>query len=260
MGFDVWADSASAGPGGRRAEQGLETPPHDGEVVEAPLELGHFRADHGPDVRTGGSPGLTNRDDVLDLGQGEPEPPRPRDELEDSDRAPVIDAIATRRPPWRREDPRGLVEAQRLSSHARGRRDLADQESVPGHVPRLHLAPKVKVKEAPSPAARVSAVSVANGALPVQSLDERAVAASAVAAAGDGLPQHPLHHPEIGDLGADVLEVGVGEPPSLSARPATMLGQLEEFPDLGDREPERSRATDEGEPLDVVGAVQTVAS
>ncbi len=145
-GLDVWADGAACRPCGRRAEQGLEAAAHDGEVVEASPELGHLGADDRAHVRARESACPTNRDDLLDLGQGEPEPPRPGDELEDADRAAVIDAIAGRRPPWRRKDPRGLVEPQRLSTDAGGRRDLTDQKPVLGHVPRLHLAPEVKVK------------------------------------------------------------------------------------------------------------------
>ena len=148
----MWTDGAARGPCGGRAEQGLESTAHDGEVVEAPLELCHLGADDRAHVRAGESACPTNRDDLLDLGQREPQPTRPGDELEDADRVAVIDPIAGQRPPWRRQDPRGLVEPQRLSTDAGGRRDLTDQQPVLGHVPRLHLAPWVKVKRQREPA------------------------------------------------------------------------------------------------------------
>lgn len=142
----MWTDGAAPGSGSGRAEQGLEAPAHDGEVVEASLELGHLRAHDRAHVRAGESAGPTDRDDLLDLGQGEPEPPRPSDELEDAERGALIDPIAGERPLRRWEDACGLVEPQRPSTDAGGRRHLTDQQPVPGHVPRLHLAPGVKVK------------------------------------------------------------------------------------------------------------------
>jgi len=98
MGLDVWADGAARALRGGRAQQSLEPPAHDGEVVEASLELGHLGADHRAHMRAGESACPANRDDLLDLGQGESQPTRPGDELEDADRVAVIDPIAGRRP------------------------------------------------------------------------------------------------------------------------------------------------------------------
>ena len=205
----MWTDGAARGPCGGRAEQGQESAAHDGEVIEASLELWHLGADDGAHVRAGESACATNRDDLLDLGQREPQPTRPSDEREDADRIAIIDPIAGYRPAWRREDPRGLVEPQRLSTDAGGRCDLTDQQPVLGHVPRLHLAPRVKVKRQRKPAG-ASGFRVARRASrqrgehvitatlrrpagrdpgsPVECLDEWAVGALPVGTARDGLP------------------------------------------------------------------------
>jgi hypothetical protein len=114
-----------------------------------------------------------------------------------------------------------------------------------GHAPRLHLALGVTVK-------RLS--------IPVERLDQRAVGACALAASGYGLPEHPLHRSEVGDLRADVLEVRGGQPTRLGARAAAVFREVEELPDLVDRESERPGAADEEEPLEVLGPIEAVAA
>src|SRR5712692_2514520 len=95
--------------------------------------------------------------------------------------------------------------------------------------------------------------------LPGQRLDHRTVGAGPLRASGDRLLQHALHRLEVGDLGADVREMRLGDDTDLRARALALVGEPEQRPDLVDRKPERASTTNEAEALDLPDAVEAIS-
>ncbi len=97
-------------------------------------------------MRTGQPTGSPDRDDLSDLGEGQAEAPRPGDERQQGQRVGVVEPVAAVGSRGRREDPRGFVEPEGLSTEPAPGRHLTDQERLASHGSTLHLAPKGKVK------------------------------------------------------------------------------------------------------------------
>jgi hypothetical protein len=97
-------------------------------------------------MRTGHSTGSPDRDDLSDLGEGQPEAPCPADRRQQGERVGIVEPVAAVGPRGRREDPRGFVEPESLSTEPALGRHLADQERLASHGSTLHLALKGKVK------------------------------------------------------------------------------------------------------------------
>ncbi len=85
-------------------------------------------------------------DDLLDLVKPEAQPLRLLDEREEDQDVAVVDAIPRRGAPGCGHKPVRLVETERLAAHAAPSGDLADQQAVLSHAPRVNLAPWGKVK------------------------------------------------------------------------------------------------------------------
>jgi hypothetical protein len=100
-------------------------------------------------MRTGHPTGSPDRDDLSDLGEGQAEAARPGDERQQDQCVGVIEPVPGRGSRGRREDPRGFVEPESLSTEPALGRHLADQERLASHGSTLHLALQGKVK-APS--------------------------------------------------------------------------------------------------------------
>jgi hypothetical protein len=100
-------------------------------------------------MRTGHPTGSADRDDLSDLGEGQAEAPRPGDERQQGQRVGVIEPVPAVGSRGRREDPRGFVEPERLSTEPALGCHLTDQERLASHGFTRHLALKGKVK-APS--------------------------------------------------------------------------------------------------------------
>jgi hypothetical protein len=97
-------------------------------------------------MRTGHPTGSPDRDDLSDLGEGQPEAPCPADKRQQGERVGIVEPVAAVGPRGRREDSRGFVEPEGLSTEPALGRDFSDQESLASHASTLHLAPKGKVK------------------------------------------------------------------------------------------------------------------
>src|SRR5581483_5664211 len=85
-------------------------------------------------------------DDVTDLSQPEPEPPRAGDEREQRQDFAVKDPVPGRRPGCRRNDPGRLVQAERLPGDAAPGKHLSDPQTCSGHDMSLNPAPGGQVK------------------------------------------------------------------------------------------------------------------
>ena len=96
--------------------------------------------------------------------------------------------------------------------------------------------------------------------VPVERLDHRAVSPLARCAPCDRCLQNALHPAEVRDLGSHVLEVSIRDDPNLGARALALIREPEQRPHLTNGEPKRTGATNEGQSLELVGAVQAVAS
>jgi hypothetical protein len=112
----------------------------------------------------------------------------------------------------------------------------------------------------PSPSQSGCALPDRGRAIAVESIDERTASAPTVGAPGDGFLQNPLHRLQVRDLGADIGQVRGSEGAGFGAGTRAMIRQVEELPDLGDRESEGASPTDEREPLEVFGPVEAIAS
>jgi len=97
-------------------------------------------------VRARPAAGSPNGDDLLDLVKPEAQPPRSLDEREEDQGVDVADAVPGRGAPGCGHNPVRLVEAESLAAHAAPGGDLADQQTVSSHTPRLNLRPRVNVK------------------------------------------------------------------------------------------------------------------
>jgi hypothetical protein len=98
-------------------------------------------------VRARLPPGSLNRDNLLDLGQAEPEPLRLADECQHVQRLSPVEAVARAGAPGRGEDTRVLVKPERLPCRPGALRHLTDQQPVPAHGNTLNPAPRGKVKD-----------------------------------------------------------------------------------------------------------------
>jgi hypothetical protein len=103
---------------------GVENASHSGEH---PFQVGCLLLQERSDVNTRGGSGASERDDLLDLGQREPQPACPSDELKQPQYARQITPVARWCASARREDAARLVESQRLAAQPAPARDFADE-------------------------------------------------------------------------------------------------------------------------------------
>ena len=74
-----------------------------------------------------------DRNDLFDLLQREAQSSGLRYETEDRRRLIPVEAIASCCAAWGRDNPRSLIETQRLPTDASLYRDLPDEQAVPSH-------------------------------------------------------------------------------------------------------------------------------
>src|SRR5216683_3688086 len=91
-----------------------------------------------------------------------------------------------------------------------------------------------------------------------QGLDEWTVGTPAARTLGDGLSEDALHGSKVRDFGLDIRQVRTGHDPDLGTRPLALISELEKRPHFLDRKAERPRAADEGQALEVRGAVSPI--
>ncbi len=84
--------------------------------------------------------------DFLDLVEVEAESPRLSDEGKDRQNVRPVDAVASPRPPRRREDPGPFIEPERPAADPAPGSDFADQQAISFHAWSLNPVPGVKVK------------------------------------------------------------------------------------------------------------------
>src|SRR5581483_11171080 len=139
---DVRTDGAAAR---RPAVPGAQALPdaaaHLDEVLQLAVELHGLRAQQALDVPARRAAAPADRDDLLDLGQGEPEAARLGDEAQHVDRVLAVDPIAIGGACGRLQDLLSFVEADRLRRDAGLPGQLADLESAFHMSPRLKLSP-----------------------------------------------------------------------------------------------------------------------
>jgi hypothetical protein len=116
------------------------------DARERVLKVGRLPFEKLTDVRAGCGTGAPERDDVLDLGERQPESPPLTHEGHDSERITRVEAVARWRPTRGRQDAQGLVEAQRLTANAALLRHLPDEQAAPVHGTTIDPAPWGKVK------------------------------------------------------------------------------------------------------------------
>ena len=131
------------------AQSGLNRAEQAGEVCRFPFKQ---RAD----VVAGSGPGSSERHDMSDLREGQPEPARLPDERQQPQHVGRIDAIARAGPMRARQDPPRLIEPERLAADSAARGHLPDQQPVAPHEGRIDLAPGGKVKGESNGVRRVS--------------------------------------------------------------------------------------------------------
>jgi hypothetical protein len=71
----------------------------------------------------------------------------------------------------------------------------------------------------------------------------------------DRFLEDSLHRFQVGDLRAHISQMRLGDDADLGARPLALVHEAQQRPHLADREPERPRATDEVQTLEVVDPV-----
>ncbi len=95
---------------------------------------------------------------------------------------------------------------------------------------------------------------------PVERLDHRAVRAGPLRASGNGVSQHALHRLEVSDLGADILQMRLGDDADLGARALALVREPEQRPDLVNRESERAGTANEVQALEMIDPIEPVAA
>src|SRR2546422_659505 len=142
-GADHGVDSATASTPSEQPSQGRA---HFGKVREGPVEVGHLTAHEVANVWARSASQPLDRNDLFDLLQREAQSSGLRHEGEERQRVVPVKSVAGCAAAWRRENPRSLVETQRLPADATSYRDLPDEQAVPSHDHSLNPAPRGKVK------------------------------------------------------------------------------------------------------------------
>jgi len=146
-GLDAGTDhSVGSAAGGTPSEQSSEGIAHFGKVCEGPVEVGHLTAHEVANVWARSASRPLDRNDLFDLLQREAQSSGLRHEGEERQRVVPVEPVAGCAAAWRRENPRSLVETQRLPADATSYRDLPDEQAVPSHDHSLNPAPRGKVK------------------------------------------------------------------------------------------------------------------
>jgi len=145
--LDMRADSRRATAlGARESQQTAKTLANVVEVRQRPLNLVQLLVNDIKNVRTWAATRPLDRNDLFDLVEVEAEPPRPSHEGENLQRVIAVDAISGHCATRCRENACGLVEPKRLAAQAAACGDLADEQAVSSHDPRIALALKGNVK------------------------------------------------------------------------------------------------------------------
>lgn len=114
------------------------------QLVQEPLEINRLLFQQGADVHAGG-PRAADGDDVLNLGEAEPEAASAPDEGEHAEHCVRVQTIPGRRAARGRQDPPSLVDQERLTAESTLGRHLADPQPL-CHALSLRLAPGGRVK------------------------------------------------------------------------------------------------------------------
>jgi hypothetical protein len=135
----VWTDDGLVVA---RDAPGIENLPNPGEHA---FEIGRLLIEECPDVDARRGAGASEPDDVLDLGEREPEAAGLTHEAEESQHVRWISTVPGGCPAGPRKDAAHFVQSKRLAAHAAARGNLPDEELL-FHGGSIRLAPWGKVK------------------------------------------------------------------------------------------------------------------
>ena len=121
---------------------GVENTSHSGEHA---FEVGGLLLQKRPDMDARGRPRPPERNDVSDLSECQPEPPRLHYERQQFQHVSGVPTVARGCPAGWRKDATCLVEPKRLAAQSAARRDLTDEQPML-HEAKIEPAPRGKVK------------------------------------------------------------------------------------------------------------------